>query len=247
MGIVRSILLLTIAAGLAVAQSKAPVIVELFTSEGCSSCPPADALLARLPHSFADAEVIPLSEHVDYWNHLGWKDRFSASLFTDRQQDYGRTFHMESVYTPEIVVNGQYECSGSDQSAVTQAIRKSLNGPRASAKLLMLSPGVMRVTVDSIPAGVKNADVFLAITESNLESLPDKGENNGARLRHTGVVRSLSSLAHLDLKRAANYVADAKLNPNPDWKQANLEYVVFVQDRSTRRILGAATLHPFAR
>src|ERR1700744_5694418 len=90
--------------------SKAPVIVELFTSEGCSSCPPADVLLAKLPKAFGDVEIIPLSEHVDYWNHLGWKDRFSAPLFTERQQDYGRTFHMESVYTPEIVVNGQFEC-----------------------------------------------------------------------------------------------------------------------------------------
>jgi hypothetical protein len=235
------------ATGFANAQSRTPVIVELFTSEGCSSCPPADALLARLPRSFNDIEIIPMSEHVDYWNNLGWKDRFSSALFTDRQQDYGRVFRKESVYTPEIVVNGQWECSGNDPSAVQQAIRKSADGPKANAKIVVVSPGVVRVAVDNVPAGVKNADVFLAVTESSLETVPNKGENNGTRLRHTGVVRSLISLARLDLKNSANYTADAKLNPNPDWRQENLQYVVFVQDRSSRRIIGAAALRPFAR
>ncbi len=119
-----------LAAGIANAQ-RAPVIVELFTSEGCSSCPPADNLLSRLPKALPDIDVIPLSEHVDYWNHLGWKDRFSSALYTERQQDYVRTFHLESPYTPEIVVNGQLQVSGGDERGVVQAIRKSAEGPRA--------------------------------------------------------------------------------------------------------------------
>jgi hypothetical protein len=232
-------------AGLANAQ-RTPVIVELFTSEGCSSCPAADNLLARLPRAFSDIDVIPLSEHVDYWNHLGWKDRFSSGLFSARQQDYGQTFHLESVYTPEMVVNGQVEFSGGDEVRARQEIQRAAVGPKATTQMLLISPGLMRVVVDHIPDGVRNADVFLAITESGLESAPNKGENNGARLRHIGVVRTLTSLTHIDTKRSANYIVDAKLNPNSEWRQENLQYVLFVQDRGTRKIIGASTLRPFA-
>lgn len=241
----KFLLILGITAGIVNAQ-RTPVIVELFTSEGCSSCPPADNLLARLPKAIPDVDVIPLSEHVDYWNHLGWKDRFSSQMFTERQQDYGRMFKLESVYTPQMVVNGQAQFSGGDEARARQEILKAASGPKATAKLLILSPGTMRVVVDQIPEGVRNADVFLAVTESGLESSPNKGENTGARLRHVGVVRSLTSLAHIDFKRSANYIADAKLNPNPEWRQENLQYVVFVQDRGSRKIIGAATLRPFA-
>jgi hypothetical protein len=243
-----------IAGGLACAQNglaqvastpaKTPVIVELFTSEGCSSCPPADNLLARLPGAFRDIDVIPLSEHVDYWNNLGWKDRFSSTLFTMRQQDYGRALNLQNVYTPEMVVNGAAECLGSDQYSAQKEIRKAAEGPKAAASLAIAQPGVIHIMIDRIPPAVKNADVFLAITESNLESLPNRGENTGARLRHVGVVRNLTTLAHLDLKKSPNYVADAKLNLDPEWRRENLEYVVFVQDRLSRRIVGAATLHP---
>lgn len=229
----------------AIGQAKTPVIVELFTSEGCSSCPPADNLLARLPRAFPDIEVIPLSEHVDYWNNLGWKDRFSAQLFTLRQQDYGRTLNLQTVYTPEMVVNGAAECSGSDQYSVQREIRKAADGPKAAVSLsIAQQAGVVHIMVDRIPPAVKSADVFLAITESNLESLPTRGENSGTRLRHIGVVRNLTSVAHLDMKKSANYLADAKLNLNPEWRAENLQYVIFVQDRASRKIVGAATLRP---
>src|SRR5215475_7230307 len=108
-----------------VSAQRPPVVVELFTSEGCSSCPPADSLLARLPRMLPDIDVIPLSEHVDYWNHLGWQDRFSAPLFSMRQQDYGRLFRLESVYTPEMVVNGEAEFNGTDENRAQQEIRKA--------------------------------------------------------------------------------------------------------------------------
>ncbi len=233
-----------LAAGIANAQ-RAPVIVELFTSEGCSSCPPADNLLSRLPKALPDIDVIPLSEHVDYWNHLGWKDRFSSALYTERQQDYIRTFHLESPYTPEIVVNGQLQVSGGDERGVVQAIRKSAEGPRAATGMVLASPGMIRITVGHIPEQVRGAEVFLAITESGLESSPNKGENSGARLQHVGVVRTLSSLTRMDTKRNPTYTVDTKLNPNAEWRRENLQYVVFVQDRASRKIIGAATLRPF--
>lgn len=236
--------LITMSMAIIASAQRAPVIVELFTSEGCSSCPPADDLLSKLPKAFRDIDVIPLSEHVDYWNNLGWKDRFSSTLFTMRQQDYGRAFELQTVYTPQMVVNGQAEFTGSDYYRAQREIRKAAEGPKALTSLTMAQPGVVHISIDKIPEHVKTADVFLAVTESNLESVPARGENSGVHLRHTGVVRNLTSIAHLDLKKTPNYAADARLNLNPEWRPENLQYVVFVQDRTSRKIIGAASLHP---
>src|SRR5437870_9783817 len=110
----RWLLITLLAAARLSAQVAAPVVVELFTSEGCSSCPPADELLARLEREqpVANARVIALEEHVDYWNQLGWNDRFSNSLFRGRQNDYARFFRTENIYTPQMIVNGQAEFVG---------------------------------------------------------------------------------------------------------------------------------------
>jgi hypothetical protein len=226
------------------AQTRTPVVVELFTSEGCSSCPPADNLLARLSRNFPDVNVIPLSEHVDYWNHLGWKDPFSSTLFSARQQDYGRMFRLESVYTPQMVVNGQTEFSGSDRVRAEQEIRKASQGPRATVEMAKLSDQAVRLRVDDVPAGTRNADMFLAVTESFLETDVRSGENAGRHLAHTGVVRSLTTLGHIDAKKTLAYTADAKINLNPEWRRPNVRLVLFVQDRSTRKIIGATSLQP---
>jgi hypothetical protein len=231
-------------AALGLAETRTPVVVELFTSEGCSSCPPADSLLARL-NAISDINVIALSEHVDYWNHLGWKDPFSSSLFSARQQDYGRMFRLESVYTPQMVVNGEVEFSGQDSARAIQEIRKAaVEGPRANVEMAMQSSDVLRLKVEHLPTGTRNADMFLAITESGLENSVRAGENAGRRLQHVGVVRSLTTLGHIDTKKAGAYTADAKINLNPEWRTANVKLVLFVQDRATRKIIGAATLRP---
>jgi hypothetical protein len=229
---------------LAVAQSRPAVVVELFTSEGCSSCPPADNLLIRLPRAFANVEVIPLSEHVDYWNHLGWTDRFSSPLFSARQQDYGRTFHLQDVYTPEMVVDGEAEFNGSDGARAQQEIIKAAQEPKAVLRIDLRAGGVAHLQAASIPQGVRNVDLFLAITESNLESVPGAGENGGRRLRHTGVVRNLSNAGHFDTRKSAIFSADAKINLNPQWSRENVRLVLFAQDRATRKIIGAATARP---
>ena len=174
------------------AQTRTPVIVELFTSEGCSSCPPADNLLARLQRIVPEAEVVPLSEHVDYWNHLGWQDRFSAPLFSMRQEDYGRVFRLESVYTPEMIVDGTAEFNGSDEARARKEIAKAAAGPSAVTSMT-LAGNTVHLHVEKIPAQSRNMDVFLAITETNLETTVGGGENNGRRLRHVGVVRHLSA------------------------------------------------------
>jgi hypothetical protein len=226
------------------AQTRTPVVVELFTSEGCSSCPPADSLLARLQRLAPDVDIIPLSEHVDYWNHLGWQDRFSAPLFSMRQQDYGRMFHLESVYTPEMVVNGTAEFSGSDEARARREIAKAADGPRAVTSISLNGDSAVHLRVEKTPVASRNVDVFLAITETNLETSVGGGENNGRRLRHVGVVRSLASVGHFDARKAGAYDADAKLTLNSEWNRDNLKLVMFVQDRSNRKIVGAATLKP---
>lgn len=245
----------------AIATSISPaqtVVVELFTSEGCSSCPPADQLLSRLESPrYGNAgrfrqvvtvapgvEVITLGEHVDYWDQLGWKDRFSSPLFSSRQQDYGRAFRLESVYTPQIVVNGQKEVLGSDPRAVEEAIRDAARKPLARVTLAMTTPQTVSFSVSRLPPGIHEADILLAVTESGLVTPVYGGENNGRQLRHAAVVRTVTSVGRVDPKRPGEYSAVAQLNLRPDWNRANLKLVLFVQDRVTRHILGAASVRP---
>jgi hypothetical protein len=233
-------------AGCAMAQARTPVIVELFTSEGCSSCPGADNLLWRLEQNqpYPGVEVVALGEHVDYWNDLGWKDRFSSPLFSARQQDYGRTLRLENVYTPQMVVNGQAQFNGSDQSRASAEIQKAAQGAKAELAMYLASDDVIHLNVEHLPPGVRDADMYLAITETALSTDVPRGENTGRRLRHTGVVRSLTTLGHIDAKKSSGYSADARINLKPEWRRENLKLVLFVQDRASRKIVGAATLHP---
>lgn len=226
------------------AQTRTPVVVELFTSEGCSDCPPADTLLARLPRMLPNVDIIPLGEHVDYWNNQGWRDPFSAQLFSMRQQDYGRMFQLQSVYTPQMVVNGSVQFLGSDPQRAQAEIEKAASVPGAQTRMWLGGTTAVHLHVEKIPDGARNVDVFLAITESNLESQVGAGENAGRHLRHVSVVRSLSSVGHFDSKKSQAYDADAKLNLKPEWRADNLKLVMLVQDRSTRKIIGAATLRP---
>jgi hypothetical protein len=250
------ILIFGLAAMIASSQT---VVVELFTSEGCSTCPPADQLLSRLesprnsaivrgklaPISVpAGVEIIALGEHVDYWDQLGWKDKFSSPLFSARQQDYGRAFHLESVYTPEIVVNGQKEVLGSDSRAVEEAISEALRKPLAQVTIAMTSPQTVSFSVSRLPSGSHEADILLGVTEGGLVTSVFGGENNGRQLRHAAVVRTLSNVGRLEANRPGEYTAEAQLNLRQDWNRANLKLVLFVQDRVTRRILGAASVRP---
>ncbi|MEP6961146.1 MAG: DUF1223 domain-containing protein [Acidobacteriota bacterium] len=254
----RPLHLLLVSAGLCAAQTAVPVVVELFTSEGCSSCPSADQLLARFDSSNAgnsrlqsrsksgmsNIEVIVLGEHVDYWDQLGWKDRFSSPLFSARQQDYGIALRAGTVYTPQAVVNGQKEVVGSDVRALSSAIVDAAASPRAPVSLEFHGSDTISLKVGRLPPGSGHADVLLAIAENGLESIVGGGENNGRRLRHVAVVRSISRLAELDGSHPGEYSAQARVNFRADWVKSSLRLIVLVQDRDTRRILGAASLRP---
>ena len=224
------------------ASGRAPVIVELFTSEGCSSCPPADALMSRLTRTqpVAGADVIALGEHVDYWDHGGWADRFSSHTLTVRQNDYANAFRKDTVYTPQMIVDGQAQFVGSDEGAAQAAIAQAARRPKARVTLAWASDA-LSVRVDQIPpsAGGGSADVILAITESGLISSVEGGENAGRRLGHSAVVRQLTVLG---TTLGSAFSAMPSVHFSPGWRRVDLSAVVFVQERASRRIIGAAAL-----
>ena len=240
----RVLLAAALLSGLASAQSRTPVLVELFTSESCSSCPPADAVLARLDREqpIPNAEVIVLSEHIDYWNDTGWRDPFSSPLFSARQQDYGQAMSLKEVYTPQMVVGGRFHFVGSNWDTATKAISAATELPHATVKISTRGPDGAAFEVQGLPAGTKSATLLLAITENGVGFAVTSGENAGRKLTHIGVVRSLVSLGTLDPKKNGAYTGEARLNIKPAWNRRNLKLVLFVQDHDTKRIVGAASV-----
>jgi hypothetical protein len=234
-------------------QSASPVVVELFTSEGCSSCPPADRLLAHLQRTqpVPGAEIIALEEHVDYWNDLGWADPFSSSQFSDRQADYARSFRASSPYTPQMVVDGTAQFVGSYERDALASIAKAARDLKAAVELEQIpdskAPGTARLRVRVGPLAGWNAgdaaDVLLAITEDDLSSNVTRGENAGDQLDHRAVMRELRVLGRID--SAGSFAAEPDVNLAKDWKRENLRAVVFVQARASRHVLGAAALRLF--
>ncbi len=238
-----------------------PVVVELFTSEGCSSCPPADDLLRNLAGAqpVPGAEIVPLEEHVTYWDRLGWRDPFSQPLFTTRQSGYdAQLFHRGEVYTPQAVVDGRWQLVGSDRPALVAAIAAAARQPQASVTLSLLGlvpaaagPGrpsyvhvVVKVPPDLRPAGT--ADVVLAVTEDDLQTHVLAGENRGRQLHHSAVVRTLRPIGMVSAD-APELSVTRPLTLDAGWNPAHLGVVVFVQERLSRRIIGAGRLPLSAR
>lgn len=233
---------LAIALALLTTTSRAatPVVVELFTSEGCSSCPPADALLSKLHQSgtVEGAEVLILGEHVDYWNHLGWSDRFSSAGFTQRQGEYARRFDLDSSYTPQMVIDGRTELVGNDERGVRRQLALAAHAPKpAQVKLSWNGDSLLQVDVNT--ANGDDEKVLLAITEDGLSTQVGNGENGGRTLRHSGVVRELREVGQVHHGQFASVVKAAR---HPDWKSENLRAVVFVQKSGHGDITGAASL-----
>jgi hypothetical protein len=217
---------------------RVPVLVELFTSEGCSSCPPADALLMDLDlrQPVAGAEVVALGEHVDYWNGLGWKDRFSSAGYTQRQDRYATHFHLGSVYTPQMVINGRTAFVGNDAARAEKAIAGEAHRRDSQPSIAVAAAGSV-VEVNIANAGPHPLDVLLAITESDLSTQVGRGENHGRLLRHTAVVRDLRKIGNTS---AGQFSARPQLALMPDWRHDKLRAVIFLQDPSTLEVTGAA-------
>ncbi len=227
-----------------------PVVVELFTSEGCSSCPPADELLQKLDaqQPVAGAEIIALEEHVDYWNHDGWIDPFSSADWTHRQAAYTDLFKKD-VYTPELVVDGQSQFVGNDERQAELEIDKAARAVKTEVAITPGKPegkGSQRFTVSvGKLAGNKAGDVaevWLAVTEDGLHSSVSLGENAGHVLHHVATLRSLHKIGVADAGAApASFTGEAQVKFNSHWNSENLHVTVFVQEKKSREILGAAS------
>jgi hypothetical protein len=229
----------------AVDKPPQPVVVELFTSEGCSSCPPADALLLKLDRAqpIPGALVIPLSEHVDYWDHLGWRDPFSSPVFSRRQEGYNQRLQRKDVYTPQAVIDGVFEALGSDAQQVQNAIRKSIQADRLQVRISPVfrnSRGAAAVRVQVDASGKltdRSAHVIVAVAENAVVSDVLRGENSGRKLDHVAVVRSLTDLGAVDAVGA--FHADFLLTDELEhWNGRRL--IAFVQNQQYGRIRGAA-------
>jgi hypothetical protein len=222
-------------------RAKPTVLVELYTSEGCSSCPPADRVLSQLEKQppNGNAEIITLALHVDYWNYLGWKDEFSSKQFSERQSGYAERFKLDSIYTPQMVVDGQTQFVGSNLDTANKAISDSAKANKAMIEISNAADK-LKVKISDAPAH-DDAYVWLAIAEDNLKTNVRRGENGGKTLDHVSVVREmklLGSLAAAD----KTFESETALQFNPTWKKENLKFVVFVQGKDSKKVFGAKKL-----
>jgi hypothetical protein len=233
---------------------RTPVLVELFTSEGCSSCPPADEVLLRLDKTqpVPGADVIALSEHVDYWNRLGWADPYSSADFSRRQAAYADAFRIDGNYTPQMIVDGQAEFVGSNAGKAREAIMKAAQAAKATVQITRVGD-LSQAQAAAVPLQVHIEDlapvsgdtvveVLLAITEDNLHSSVLRGENSGRLLKHTAVVRRLIAVGEIKPHTGKSFDAKPTVNIAGGWKRENLRAVVFLQERESRRVLGAAAI-----
>ncbi len=220
-------------------QPKQPVLVELFTSEGCSSCPPADRTLAFLEKEqpATNAEIITLAMHVDYWNHLGWKDEFSSAAFSERQTVYADKLKLNSTYTPQMVVDGQREFVGSDTGKAVSSIMEAAKFQKAKIELSNDAKN-LKINIFDIPTH-KDSSVFVAVAENNLISKVKRGENSGKVLEHISVVRELREVGKI-ISSEATFSNETSLQIQSNWKKENVKVIVFVQENDSRKILGVA-------
>lgn len=223
-------------------QTTAPgafAVLELFTSEGCSSCPPAEELLARIAKSARqhDMPIYALAFHVDYFDSLGWPDRFSSAAFTGRQAAYVRLMHLPEVYTPQMVVNGRAQLVGGDAAAAKREIQAAFNRSRDSSLLCRVRSGqkpdklLVDFRGDRIPSGQL---VCFALVEDQLETKVEAGENRGRTLRHENVVRALTGV-----RPNQRWEGSVELSVPTSVRRQNASIICFAQDPATGEISAA--------
>ncbi len=218
-------------------SSKQKVLVELFTSEGCSSCPPADKALAFLQEQqpIANAEVIALGFHVDYWDYIGWKDIYAKRDYTKRQQDYAEIFRLSSSYTPQMVVDGSLEFVGNNSNKANNAVTSSTQNQKGEVELTRIGDK-LSIKITELPKH-SGSTVFIAIAEDNLSSDIKRGENSGSKLVHQAVVRELSETRLISSDQTSASF-ETSVNIKSEWKKQDVKFVVFVQENESKKILG---------
>ena len=234
-------------------SEKQPVVVELFTSEGCSSCPPADSFLKQLSDEqpLDGIQVLVLEEHVDYWNRLGWNDPFSSPDFSRRQEDYASVIPKSGVYTPQMIVDGHAQLIAGRSKEAVDLIRSAAAHPKARLVLTPASSPKEHTRSFSLAfdpstsaPSASRLDLWVAVTEKGLHTDVKGGENSGSTLYHSPVVRELRKFhsVSLPLKEPVSFTVDVRNN----WNLANLSVVAFLSDPHSRQVLaaGSATVTP---
>lgn len=227
-----------------------PIVIELFTSEGCSSCPPADVFVQKLDtyQPIQGAQLIVLSEHVTYWDQQGWKDPNSSTALTERQSSYEGELGQKEVFTPQMIINGNQQVSLENPQHIQDVLEKERADPRIPVRITSVSvdpqnPSVVRAHVEAdINSGKHNADVYVALAFDRVESQVLRGENGGKHLVHVGVVQQLTKVGKLSKGKSFSDDVQLKLKPGEDLK--NLRLVAFIQESGPGRLLGAAMRNP---
>ncbi|HEX4068362.1 MAG TPA: DUF1223 domain-containing protein [Acidobacteriaceae bacterium] len=223
-----------------------PILLELFTSEGCSSCPPADEWMQRLDAAqpIPSAEIIVLSEHVDYWDHDGWKDPYSSPQATERQREYVQALGLKDSYTPQVILDGTNVVQLNDRQQTEQAFQKSDVPAVVSVKIDSVSveggkPGVLKGHVEVAPTTEEHhGNVYVAVALDHATTKVLAGENKGHDLSNVAIVEEIVKIGKLEKGKSFEHDFEVKLKPESD--PANLRVIAFVQESSVGKVLGAA-------
>lgn len=217
-------------------SSKGFVVLELFTSQGCSSCPPADVILSKYAKQ-NNANSIPLAFHVDYWNYIGWRDPFSKAQYTERQKEYAQKFNSNGIYTPQLVINGKYELVGSNEREITDLVNKELSiSTNASIKIISSTLLNDQLAIQfSALDNDKNSKVNLALVKKSEFTKIKRGENSGLEQTSYNIVYDFKSVA----LNNSNQI-ETKFNFQKDWKPADFMVVAYIQNK-TNGVISAAT------
>ncbi|PXY46403.1 DUF1223 domain-containing protein [Flavobacterium hydrophilum] len=215
-------------------DKKGFALLELYTSEGCSSCPPADELLGKIQNEYKDDNVYVLAYHVDYWDKQGWKDVFSNADFTKRQYDYAKFMDKAPIYTPQVIINGKADYIGSQETSLRNGIKSAISKSASSNITFETTQNDAKLSINfSIEGTSKNSRLFIAVIQKSAKSNVKRGENAHRVLSHYQIVRQLQSV---DLNKAKKGTVSVHLPKN--FNKQDFEIIGFVQDMNSGAILG---------
>jgi hypothetical protein len=214
--------------------NKGFAVVELFTSEGCSSCPPADDAAIKLAAEFPD-RVYFLGFHVDYWDYIGWKDEYAKASYTERQRQYGEAFHLSSIYTPQAIVNGKKELVGSKENQLRAIIKEQLNESSSANIELEGKAGEKNITASYTVTNTGKSVLHIALVQLKAVTNVKRGENGGHKLNHINIVRDFKTIElNKELKGAAEF------NIPKDLSAKDVKLIAYIQDKNNNRIIAAS-------
>jgi len=220
---------------------RVPVLVELFTSESCAACSAAGDVLRSLEQKqpIPGVEVIGLEMRMDSWSAQGFRDPFALRQMTNRQNEYVRLFKLENLLTPQMVIGGQVQLLDANAAQTKEEIARAARNQKAVVEVSFQSASLATVKVDKLPSAALESEIWMAVAESPAEN---ESDDSGGPLRHTGVVRSLVMLGTAEAGQPTTYSMHLRFNPR--WRREDLKYVVFVQERASRKIWGATVVTP---